>query len=410
MFKQLRMKIKRGFSADINLKYYILNGILFTFMSTFSRSYGVKFLYRLGGSDFHVSLFNALPGFVALFSTIPGLLWINQSSNKKKTIGSFFIFSRLLTLFFAFVTLLPLNVQPIAFVLLYGFMNFPESVSATALQSYSGDIFNPRERTNAISEKNAFSTLAQLIAFIILGQILGRTGLSNSAVLIRYNIFYIIAFIIGIFEIVTFYKLKPRNTSGVQMKVNMKDIAKKAFRNKKFVIFLLCSSFFHFSWQMGWPLFNIYQINVLGADEKWLMIINITSSIAMFFSYSFWNKLIYKRGNKLAIAFATFGMALTPLLFVMSKTLTVITIMQIATGFFTAGTTTVILSSLLEASPDENRMIYVGIHATCTNLTLSIAPLFSNFLLEYGIIIALVITALLRSAASLAFMIRSKME
>jgi MFS family permease len=161
---------------------------------------------------------------------------------------------------------------------------------------------------------------------------------------------------------------------------------------------------------MGWPLFNIYQIDVLGADEKWLMLINIASSLVMFLSYNFWSRLIHKRGNNAAIFFATIGMALTPMLFTLCYNLTLMTLMQVITGFFTAGTTTSILSSLLDASPDEDRIIYVGIHATCTNLTLSIAPLVSNYVLTHsGILNSLLITGFLRLLASSTFMLRRKM-
>ncbi|WP_139905281.1 MFS transporter [Clostridium thermarum] len=410
MINRLQAAFKKNIIIDNNLKFYILNGILFTFMATFSRSYGVKFLYRLGGNEFHVSLFNALPGFVALFSTIPGLLWINHSNNKRRTIGNFFIWSRFIILSFVIITFLPADTQPMAFVLVYGLMNFPDSISVTALQSYSGDIFRPKHRTKAISLRNKFSTLAQLIAFLILGQILGNKYLDNSIVIFRYKIFFIIAFLIGIVEIFTFYKLREVNSTVVKTNINLKETLRKAIANKNYIIFLLCSSAFHFSWQMGWPLFNIYQIDVLGADEKWLMVINIASSLVMFFSYNYWSKLITKRGNNFAIFIATIGMALTPMLFTLCYNLTLMTLMQIVSGFFTAGTTTAILTSLLEASPDEDRIIYVGIHATCTNITLSISPLVSNLVLNnVGIINALIITGLLRFIASTTFILRRKM-
>lgn len=409
MLNRISASLRKSFILESNLKYYILNGILFTFMATFSRSYAVKFLYRLGGNELHVSLLNSLPGLVALFSTIPGLLWINNNKNRRKTIGNFFVGSRFFILCFVAVTFLPASIQPMTFVLIYGIMNFPDSISATALQSYSGDIFEPKKRTNAISSRNMFSTLAQLIAFILLGQILGNKTLDNATVIFRYKVFFIIAFIIGIFEIITFYRLKELQENKERTKINVKGIFSKALLNKKFLIFLLCSSAFHFSWQMGWPLFNIYQIDILGADEHWLMLINIVSSLTMVFSYTFWNKLIYKKGNNLAIFIATIGMALTPLLFTFCYNLTLMTLVQVVTGFFTAGTTTVILSSLLEASPEEDRIIYVGIHATCTNLTLFIAPLVSNFILSHtGIMNSLLITSLARFIASSTFILRRR--
>ena len=50
------------FGNSKNIKYYAMNGILFTMVSVLSRSYAIKFLDRVGGTELHFSLFNALPG------------------------------------------------------------------------------------------------------------------------------------------------------------------------------------------------------------------------------------------------------------------------------------------------------------------------------------------------------------
>ena len=91
MFKRLRKKI---FGYNKNIEYYAMNGILFTMVSVLSRSYAIKFLDRLGGDAFHYSLFNALPGFVAIFTTIPGMLIIQRGTSKKKMLSTFFYISR----------------------------------------------------------------------------------------------------------------------------------------------------------------------------------------------------------------------------------------------------------------------------------------------------------------------------
>jgi predicted MFS family arabinose efflux permease len=377
-------------------------------MSGFSKSYAVKFLYRIGGNEFHVSLFNALPGLIAVFATLPGLIWINKTTNKKSAMGISFAASRFITLLFAFIPFLPPELQPFIFVLLTALINFPESVSATALQSFTGDIFLPKQRANAISLRNKFSTLAQLISFFILGKILSSHTATNETIVKKYQLFFVAAFVMGIFEILSFYRLKETSCSK-RVDISIRSSIKETFNNKKFIIFITCSLLFHFGWQMGWSLFNIYQIDYLGADEMWLTILNVTSSIVMFFSYNYWHKLIEKKGNSFVIAVTTFCMALTPILFVLSPNLYVMTITGLATGFFTSGTVVVILNSLLEVVPEDKRMVYVGVHATLTNITLAIGPMFSNLILVHSSIqIALIVTAFFRLIGSLAFFIRNK--
>lgn len=407
MFKFFK-KFNAFLTPDINLRYYIYNGILFTLMTTFSKSYAIKFLDRIGGNSFHYSLFNALPGFIAIFVTIPGILLMNKSINKKRMMASFFIASRSFTLLFALVPFLPYNLQPIGFVLLTALMNLPDSISLTTFQSYSGDIFLPSERANAISMRNKFSTLAQVISMAILGAIL-RIPKNNESSIRLYQVLFVIAFLLGMWEILTLSKLKEKNCVIHNKNISLKNSLRQIFSNKKFNIFLICSILFHFGWQMGWPLFNLYQISYLGADELWLTILNVTSNLVMVFSFGLWNNLIKKRGNALTISLATLGMSITPILFVFSPNLYVMTLAGLVTGFFTSGTLTVILSSLLEVSSDNERMLCIGIHATLTNITLAFAPMVGNwFLNSFNIYTALIATSIFRLIGSFSFFIRNK--
>lgn len=394
--------------VDDNLKYYAYNGILFSIMITLSRTYAVKFLDRLGGNSLHYSLINSLPGFIAIFTTIPGLIIMNNSSNKQKLMGGVFISSRIFNLLFALVIFLPADFQPIAFVLLFSLMNLPESISASALQSYVGDIFIADRRADAISLRNKLSTFSQVGVMFLLGLIL-RLPSTNKGAIYLYVMFFIISFIIGIIEIVTFFKLKPINNNCNTNKIvfNLKNTLKDIVKNKKYIIFLICSIAFHFSWQMGWSIFNIYQINYLKADELWLTLINVSSNLVMALSFNSWNKIIKSKGNSLAIIIATFGMAITPILYVLSPNLLILTITSTISGYFTAGTTVVILNSLLEVSQEKDRLISIGIHNTLTSITLTIGPLISNYILnKTNIIITLIIIAVIRTISSSTFLIR----
>jgi uncharacterized protein YneF (UPF0154 family) len=409
-------RIKRAWTVgthDItrrNMYYYIFNGMLYTVVVNLYKPFAQKFLYRINGTETHVSLYNSLPGLVALFGIIPGVLYMCNAVNKKKTLSKIFLFSRFFILLYAFVPFLPGELQPMAFVLITALMNFPDAVSSTALQSVTADVFNVRERARAITNKNKYTTFVNLLSLILLSQILNLFGTTNQRAIEIYQVFFALAFIIGLFEIFTFTKLEE-TTENPQSCIDLKRSLKEVFKNKKFLGFLVCSLTFHFGWQMGWPLFSVYQIEYLNADETWLTILSVTSSIIMFFSFGYWHKTIAKKGNNYAAAFATLGMAATPVLYVFSHNLVVLTLAGLIMGFFTAGTTTVILTYLLEVSPEKNRIMYVSVHATLTNVTLFIGPLVGSAILKgSNIYIALLVTALMRFLGSLAFMTKSRLQ
>lgn len=406
MLKKLERML---FGNNQNIKYYALNGILFTLVTVLSKGYAIKFLDRLGGDDIHYSLFNALPGFIAIFTTIPGILMIQRGKSKRKTLGIFFYISRFMPLLLAAVPFLDKEIQPIVFVLIYGLMNFPESISATSLQDYTGDIFLPHERADALSVRNQMSQIAQVTISILVGFILSLSSV-NRTVIIMYQVFIVLSFLIGLKEINYMYKLDPIEKDDIKIRRKVPKLKKSLraiFSNREYVGFLACSLLFHFGWQMGWPLFNSYQIKYLGANEMWLTIINVLSSLFMVLSFPIWKKIIKKRDYKFTIAFATFGMGLTPILYALSGNLVMLTLMQSATGFFTAGTTVAILGSLLAVCPDEYRTMSVAVHATLTSVTLAIAPLIGTYIQEIiHIQGALYVTSALRLLGSAVFIYR----
>lgn len=140
----------------------------------------------------------------------------------------------------------------------------------------------------------------------------------------------------------------------------------------------------------------------------WLAILSVSSSITMYFAYGYWSKQISKKGNAFVLAVNTLGMAITPVLYVYSSNLYWLTLTSMVSGIFVAGTTTVLLSGLLEATPEKERVTYLAVYSTLTNLSLAISPLVGHVFLSYkGIFFALYVTAGFRTLGSLAFFYRS---
>ena len=193
--------------------------------------------------------------------------------------------------------------------------------------------------------------------------------------------------------------------------IKFKGSFKTVFKNKRYTKFVLSSTIFHFGWQMGWPLFSIYTIKTLGADEFWLSIITVGSALVMLFSLRIWPRLIERYGNEKIAYICTFGMAITPLLYILSKNLIVLSIFSSLSGVFTSGTITVLFSDMLEVIPSKNRIIYVGYYNVLTNITLAISPLVGHYFYDkMGIVIALLVAMSFRILGGIAFMIRERSE
>lgn len=55
-----------------NLKLFITSGIFSIISLNLYTPFAVKFLQRLGGDEFYISLFNSLPGFIGILASIFG--------------------------------------------------------------------------------------------------------------------------------------------------------------------------------------------------------------------------------------------------------------------------------------------------------------------------------------------------
>ena len=173
---------------------------------------------------------------------------------------------------------------------------------------------------------------------------------------------------------------------------------------------MACSLTFHFGWQMGWPLFNIFMIKTLGANEAWLSAISIASGLSSIATSTLWAKFSDKYGNTLTIAIATFGMSITPILYALSNSIWMLVVFNIIIGISIAGTILVLFNMLLEVTPTKNRTTIVSIYNTFIAVSATIAPIVGVTLKNFtNIKTALIIVGCFRLLGSFTFYLRKKL-
>lgn len=397
-------------SFSFNLKNNILNGIFLACSMSLVKPYYSKFAIRLGASDYEVALISSLPALVAVLTLIPGTILMNQSCNKQRLTGYITLSQKLFYAMFAIIPFLPLKSPSLVFVCLIGLMNFPGSLAIAGYQSTIGSIFEPDERNKAMGLRNRYSDLLKLIVVFLSGQFLQYFAKDSAASIRSYQIIFFVAFIIALGEVVTYFKFKdlPQEAPSSREKIFFK-VLKNISNEKGLLSFMGCSLLFHFGWQMGWPLFSIYQINILHADEGWLSIITIVASLASILSVTKWSKFADKHSNTLALSIATLGMSITPILYTFANSVQFLTILNILPGICTAGTLLILFNLMLEVIPSENRIIYIAIYTTLLNISAAISPVIGIWIKDQtSIYIVLWIVGGLRFIGSLAFFTRSK--
>jgi len=405
-------KLSTG-KIDYNMRIFALYGILYETALNFYKPFSVKFLERIGGSELEIALINALPGLVTLIAILPGALWLRRSEDTQLTTARLILFGRWFLFAMAFIPFLPPQYRAFGFLALFTLMCIPDAIYQTSYQSFIGVLFEPRARANAIGMRNKLTVPALTAVTLLSGNILTLVPKTDEQRLFIYQIFFGLAFFFGVMEYKAFKKFKVAKKDAGFARSSGREPLKpqviKILSNKQFRFFALCSLGFHFGWHMGWPLFNIYMIKTLGANELWLAVISVASAITMFFGYSFWSRQIEKRGNSFVLPICTFGMALTPLMYAWSPNLYILLPTALISGFFTAGTLSVTLGALLEATPQDNRVMYIAVYNVLINLSLATAPMLGHYFFELkGIVFALYMTGLFRFLGTLLFFYRDR--
>lgn len=396
-----------------NIKMNVINGVFAITAANLVTPYFPKFAERLGAGDFLMGLLSSLPPAICIFTLIPGAILIENFKNKQNITTVIMFIHKLFYIVLAVIPFLSENYRALAFVLTVGIMNLPGSVGTMGYQSTIGDLFEPDELGRAMSSRNAYSTAFGMLITLISAQLITKIPKTGIQTIILYQVLFIVTFILAMGEVISFFKFKGIRTVKKESEIKYIDSLRKAIRNipneKNYKIFTISSLMFYFGWQMGWPLFNIYTISNLKADEFWFSIITVASSLSSIAAYKQWAKFARSKGNTYALFIATIGMSLTPLMYAVSKNLYTLVFFNIIVGISTAGTTQILFNLLLEVTPNDNRTIYIAIYNTIMNISAAFSPLIGVVISEKtNIFIAFIIVSILRFIGSIAFMISSR--
>lgn len=419
VFQKLNYKNGSKSTLDYNLRINNLNGILQALSINLVVPFASIYTKRLNGTDNDIALLNAYPSIFSILAVFLGTYLFRRFKNKKKVTALFFGLGRSFFLLFIFIPFLPAWLRPGLFVLLYGAMSFPNSIANMGWQSYLADLFPEKWRGRAFSRRSSLSTISALIVTLITGNLLYFIPKNDSQRILLYQIFFIIAFIVAIFEVLSLIKHRlDSNNKQIEtitefknesLIKSLKNISKLVVSNKRFLDYCICVVIFHFAWQMGWPIFFTYEYDILHSNELWSSIIATVSSIFQAFTFPLWQKLSEKKGNAFAIALAVFIMSITPFLYIVSTSIVHVVIFNVITGAAVAGTVLLLLSNLYESAPNENRTLYIGIYTVLTNITLMFAPILGMKLKGLtNIYIALAVVGILRFLSAVVFYFRYK--
>ena len=391
-----------------NIKYNTLNGIFATMGLNLVTPFISVWAMGLGATNFQIGLISSLPPLVGLVAMLPGAFFVDRFSAKRNITGAFMFFTRLFYILLALTPILPAH-QVWFLVIMNGLMNFPGSISNVAWQSFIAGAIPAQQRAHAFAQRNRLTHLFGIAVTFLAGQIFRVVPVARHSIL--YQIFFVTAFVIALAEVWSHMQMREVVSEEVagKAKLSTRQTFKAILTARPFLIFCACSLVFHFGWQMGWPLFSIYQVRNLGANETWVSIISVVSGAGSFFSFGLWRRLIEKRGNHVALAVSAMGISSTPFLYAISSSLYQLILANALVGIAVAGIGLTLFNSLLDAVPEQSQTIYIAAYTMLINISAVIAPMVGIAILDrWNIIAALLVAGTVRLLGTCTFFLRSR--
>lgn len=374
----------------LDVRAAVRNAVAATVAGTLVQPYVKKMAIEMGATNLQLGYFSSWPNLISIFAVLSTAALVARSKEKAFLTSKIVLAGRFAALGAAAVPLLPESMRIMALLFFWVLYLVPINASGAPVQGLIADLYGAKDRGWVLSKRQTSSTVAGSAVGISCGYILDHYLPAP----LGYQIVFCLSFVVALVEVYYLRQMRPGKVVGavapepVTQAAIAVDPGAEAptwkrrmapylavFKHRPFVLFLLCSLPFHFTWQMAWPLFDRYQITYLGANNMWVEVINLANTSGAFFVYPIWQRLAARRGNQLMLGVATIFLGLAPGLTALATTPAGLAVINILLGVGVSGVILLLMNALLDVSAPENREIYIAVHTALVAVSGTIAPL-----------------------------------
>lgn len=366
------------------------------------------FLTRLQASNLEVGLLTAMPGLTGLALAI----FIGQFLQARRNIIPWYSASRLLVLSsYAATGLAPLLV-PEAYLVrtvlaIWALATLPQIALNVCFSVVMNAVAGPNHRYELMSRRWSMMGLTTALAVTAAGQVLDRIRfpINYQAMFMALSVGGLLSYYFSSQIILPETVAPPPRTPGRQpMRQRLSGYINLVRGQAAFIDFLTRRTVFQAGVMLAYPLFPIYFVRQVQADDSWIGFISTAQTASLLIGYFLWPRLSRKRGARFVLLASTFGLSLYPLFVAGTYSVVLIAILAGLMGIFQAGIDLVFFDELMKTVPVEYSATFVALSQTMNYLPNVIAPLIGTWLVgQIGIGWALVIGALLRGLGFLLF-------
>lgn len=357
------------------------------------------FLTRLGASNAQVGLLTAMPGITGLFMA----LIIGRVLQGQRRIVPWFSVGRLLLISAYAATGLVTLVVPaqyaVAAVLgIWALASIPQVIVNITWSLVMNGVAGPEHRYDLMTRRWTLMGITMSVTVAAVGQVLNALDFP-----INYQLVFMALSLGGL---VSYYYSShirlpdvqpPRPEPGSGIGSQTRSYLALIAGQKPFLTFVTNRFVYMFGSALAIPLFPLYFVRVLDANDAWIGVINTAQTTVMLVGYTFWARQSRLRGPRFVLLGTIFGAFLYPALTAVTPRIELVVLYAGLSGLFLAGLELVFFDELMKTVPPEHGAIFVSFAQVLQHAATVAAPLIGTWLADsIGLSGALLVSAGIR--------------
>jgi MFS-type transporter involved in bile tolerance (Atg22 family) len=333
-------------------------------------------LARLGASDFAVGLLSAMPAFAGLLLALP----VSRFLARQPQVAPWYSSARLLVIlgyaFTAFATFLAPGSRVTAILLIWALLTLPQTLVDVTFTVVMAGVAGPDRRFYLMSRRWSSLGITTAVTIAIAGFALDR---------LSFPLDYQIVFpVLALGGFLSFFsarqiQLKPAARPGQALKSGPGTSLRSSFaqvrKQSKFLRFTASQFVYRIGLAWALPLFPLFYVHTLRADDAQIGIINTVNSAVLLVAYFMWSRISRRRGVRFALLVTTGAIGLYPIVLSLTTNVGVVVLLAGLAGIFAAGIDLVFFDTLVSSYPPESSALFVGWYQITVYVATFVAPL-----------------------------------
>ena len=372
-------------------------------------SFDSAFAIRLGASNALIGLLSSAPPLIIAALAIPAARMLERREDRRPYLFWSLFLMRAGYLLVAVLPILAPQHAAVWLVALLIALNIPNAVFTAGWSPMLADILPERRRAFVFSRRSIFSAGMVALVTFIAGLWLNATAFPSN-----YQTLYALGAAASFMSCLTLERLiipppavdspapKPVGRRFQLPAISWGAIKAERQANRSFWNLTVTAFVFNFGIGMSSPLFVLYWVRELNADDGWIGLNNGIKSLAVVVGYFLAEQLIRRKGFKWVFMRLSPLSFLYPFLSALLPDLTFILVLGVMIGLINPGIDLSRINLLLKLAPPRRRPTYMSFYTTVMNLGAVVAPLLSVALAGVvGLRAGLFIAALVRLSGGL---------